>query len=53
MKNAPTVSVLETAIQLKEICNKYEALLIINDDPLIAKRVDANGVQLGKSDMPI
>ncbi len=41
---------LNEATQLLQICNRYTAALIINDDPLLAKKIGAQGVHLGQSD---
>lgn len=51
VKNQSFEDFLSIAKQVKEICNKYEAKLIINDHVLIAKEVKADGVHLGKTDM--
>ena len=40
------------AKELRNICNKFDSLLIINDDAKLAKKVGANGVHLGQKDMP-
>ena len=40
------------AKELRNICNKFDSLLIINDDTKLAKKVGANGVHLGQKDMP-
>ena len=40
------------AKELRNICNKFDSLLIINDDTNLAKKVGANGVHLGQKDMP-
>lgn len=40
------------ALQTKEVCRKYGAKLIINDSVQIAKEIGADGVHLGKNDMP-
>lgn len=42
----------ETAEQLRNLCHKYQALLIINDLPELAREVDADGVHLGQDDLP-
>jgi len=42
-----------TAFALKDICDQHGAQLIINDNPLLAKEVDAAGCHLGRDDMPI
>ncbi len=41
----------EEAWRTKEICQQYQATFIINDNPALAKRVKADGVHLGKTDM--
>ena len=51
MKDSPKKDVLNTAHKLREIVFG-ESLLIVNDDPAIAKEVGADGVHLGQSDMP-
>lgn len=42
----------ELAYKTKEVCKNYNVKLIINDNVEIAKTVNANGVHLGKNDMP-
>jgi thiamine-phosphate pyrophosphorylase len=37
----------------KEICDKHQAMLVINDNPTIAKRVNADAVHLGLDDMSV
>lgn len=44
---------LREAVELKELCQRYQAPLIINDRPDIAKRAGADGVHVGLSDMGI
>lgn len=41
------------AISIKKICNKYNVPLIINDDPYLARDIDADGVHVGQSDVAI
>jgi len=41
------------ATALRLLCNRYEALCIINDDLELAKAIDADGVHLGKDDNSI
>ena len=38
--------------KLRNICNKFDCLLIINDDAELAKEVGADGVHLGQKDTP-
>lgn len=49
---SPTL-ILDYAIRAKRLCDEYEAKLIINDHPEIAKQAKAHGVHLGLDDMPI
>ncbi|MBD1137622.1 thiamine phosphate synthase [Pelagibacterales bacterium SAG-MED43] len=44
---------LKIAKKIKKICQKYKVKLLINDDPLLAKRIDADGCHLGQKDMNI
>lgn len=44
--------VLSLAKQVKEICAEQHVTFIINDNVSIAKSVGADGVHLGKNDMP-
>ena len=39
------------AKELRNICNKFDSLLIINDDAKLAKEIDADGVHLGQKDI--
>lgn len=43
----------QRALRLRELCERYGALFIVNDDPLLAIRVGAHGVHLGKDDLSI
>ena len=51
VKNKPEQEWREIALQTKEVCKKYGAQLIVNDNVPIAKDVQADGVHLGKEDM--
>ena len=39
--------------KIKKICNKYKVKLIVNDDPLLAKKLNADGCHIGQKDMSI
>ncbi len=41
------------ALELRNLTNKFNAALIINDDVDIAMAVDADGVHLGQDDLPV
>ena len=37
--------------KIQKICNKYKVKFLINDDPLLAKKLNADGCHLGQKDM--
>ena len=39
--------------KIKVICKKYKVKLLINDDPRLAKKLDADGCHLGQKDMSL
>lgn len=51
MKGASIEEFLQTGKIVKEICHKYNALFIINDNVEVARQLDADGIHLGKEDM--
>ena len=51
-KDSTTKDFYKLAVKVKEITDKYEVPLIINDRIDIALAVDAAGVHLGQDDMP-
>lgn len=52
-KRAGEAELLEEARALKELCSRYQALLIVNDNPKIARMAGADGVHVGLSDMEV
>ncbi len=44
---------LKIAKKLRKICKKFKVKLLINDDPVLAKRISADGCHLGQKDMDI
>ena len=42
--------VFKYAVEIKQLCNRYNIPLIINDNFQLAKQLDADGVHLGKDD---
>ncbi|HCK24618.1 MAG TPA: thiamine phosphate synthase [Bacteroides graminisolvens] len=53
MKDVAVETVLQLAEELKKACENHHALLIIDDYVEVAREVKADGVHLGKNDMPI
>lgn len=52
-KEATKKELLDCALQLKTLCEKYHAKLIINDHVELCKTVKADGLHLGLNDLPI
>lgn len=50
LKNTVYDEFLEAALQAKQICEKHNSTLIINDNIRVAKEINADGVHLGKQD---
>jgi thiamine-phosphate pyrophosphorylase len=53
MKDASEELLEETALAVQRMCREHGATFIIDDNVLLTKRIGANGVHLGKNDMPI
>ena len=51
-KNASTATFQQKAFQLKEILDRYQVPLIINDNLEVARQVEAFGIHVGTSDIP-
>lgn len=53
MKGADDTLLEETALVIQGMCHKYGATFIIDDKVELALKIKADGVHLGKSDMPV
>jgi thiamine-phosphate pyrophosphorylase len=53
IKEQPMETVLELAIAAHALCTRFEAKLIVNDYPFVAKEIACAGVHLGLQDMPV
>ena len=53
MKDAEEVLLEETAVIVQKMCKEYGATFIVDDNVFLAKKIKADGVHLGKNDMPI
>lgn len=53
MKNAQPDEREQTARKVQTLCRRYGATFIIDDEVELALRLKANGVHLGKNDMPV
>jgi len=52
-KNANETEFGELAEQVKKQCQQYKATFIVNDQVVIARQTEADGVHLGLDDMPV
>ncbi|MBI2487339.1 MAG: thiamine phosphate synthase [Deltaproteobacteria bacterium] len=52
-KDTPEEEIIKLGKDLHEITRKYGVPLIINDSPVLAKEIGADGVHLGEDDPPI
>ena len=53
MKETEESLLEKTAITVQQMCKDYGATFIIDDHVLLTKKIKADGVHLGKNDMPI
>lgn len=53
MKDVSETILEHHALIIQEMCKEYGATFIIDDNVFLAKKINADGVHLGKNDMPI
>lgn len=53
VKDADETLLEETALIVQKMCKEYDATFIIDDNVHLCKKIKADGVHLGKNDMPI
>lgn len=53
MKEASLDEVERVALELKPLCKQHDALLVLDDHVELTKKLEVDGVHLGKNDMPI
>ena len=53
MKDVSETILEHHALIIQEMCKEYGATFIIDDNVHLVKKINANGVHLGKNDMPI
>nr|WP_315027344.1 thiamine phosphate synthase [uncultured Chryseobacterium sp.] len=49
-KNAPENELIRLCEAIKQLCNTYQSVYIINDNVQLVKEIDADGVHLGLND---
>jgi thiamine-phosphate pyrophosphorylase len=52
VKNLPAAEWRQRALDVQAVCRHHSATLLINDNPALALEIGADGVHLGKQDMP-
>ncbi|TDN40071.1 thiamine phosphate synthase [Hymenobacter sp. UV11] len=52
VKNLPAAEWRQRALDAQAVCRHHGATLILNDNPALAREIGADGVHLGKQDMP-
>ena len=53
MKNTSFKKKLLIGKKIKKICKKYKTKFLVNDDPILAKKLNSDGCHLGQNDMEI
>ena len=53
LKNKSVKKKIYIGKKIKKICKKYQVKFLINDDPIVAKKINADGCHLGQKDMSI
>ena len=53
LKKTPTSKLIKIAIKIKKITKKNKVKLLINDNPKVAKLIDADGCHVGQNDMSL
>ena len=53
LKKTTNINKILIGRKIKKICKKYKVKFLINDDPLLAKKLNADGCHLGQKDMNI
>jgi thiamine-phosphate pyrophosphorylase len=49
----PDEEIEKAALAVKEVCGEFDVAFIVNDNPALAKKVDADGVHLGEDDCSV
>ena len=53
LKKETNLNKLIIGKKIKKICRKYKVKFLVNDDPKLAKKLDADGCHLGQKDMSL
>jgi thiamine-phosphate pyrophosphorylase len=53
LKKETSLNKLIIGKKIKKICKKYKVKFLVNDDPLLAKKLNADGCHLGQKDIDL
>ena len=53
LKKETNLNKLIIGKKIKQICKRYKVKFLINDDPMLAKKLNADGCHLGQKDMDL
>ena len=53
LKKENPKKIINIGKKIKKICNKFKVKFIINDNPLLAKKINADGCHIGQSDSTV
>ena len=53
LKKETYQNIIAIGKKVKKICKKNNVKFLINDDPMLAKKLDADGCHLGQKDLPL
>jgi len=51
LKNAKDSAIIQAGNAMKPICERHETLLLVNDSPVLAAEIGADGAHIGQDDM--
>jgi len=51
LKKETNINKISIGKKIKKICTKYKVKFLVNDDPILAKKINADGCHLGQKDM--
>ena len=53
LKKQNTKKIVNIGKKIKKLCNKNRVKLIVNDDPMLAKKINSDGCHIGQSDSTV
>ena len=53
LKNVSIKKKISIGKKIKKICKIFKVKFLVNDDPVVAKKINADGCHLGQNDMSI